>query len=102
MLENLLWTLCAAALLYVTTNVLHLLLITVYVGFMLAVDLPMYWKRHLAKADATRSVRDGVWLLLTDFRVTRSFDDWSEEMAWQFGYFSGAVWTSLALCVISQ
>lgn len=98
--ENSLWTL-VGALLAVSPSLptATRLCAAAFVTFMVTTDLPMYFARHRARTGAYRSVGKGVRLLRTDFRVSHSFAEWKDEMAWQGGYFSLAVWTSLLMCL---
>lgn len=104
LLENSLWTLVAALILLFRLSVsfvenLHVVTGAVlFIIFMLTVDLPMYWRRHVADKHY-RSVGDGIILLLNDYHPTSLDAHWSEEMAWQAGYFSLFVWSSLFFCV---
>lgn len=105
LLENSLWTLVAALILLFrlsfTENLHYVAGAVLFIIFMLTVDLPMYWRRHVADK-RYRSVGDGFALLLNDFHPTLLDAQWREEMAWQAGYFSFFVWSSLFFCVQSQ
>jgi hypothetical protein len=71
-----------------------------YVAFMCTVDVPMYFTRWRADTAAARpylGLADGFHDLATRWVVTRSWEDWHEELAWMAGYFSVAVWASIAL-----
>lgn len=102
MLENSLWTLVALLILVArlsfAADALYVAVDLLYVIFMITTDLPMYWARHVADRQY-RSVRDGLQLLLHDFHPTALDEHWREEMAWQAGYFSIFVWTSLYFVV---
>jgi hypothetical protein len=102
MLENSLWTLVAVLILVARLslfdNPLYVAVDVLYIIFMITTDLPMYWARHVADRQY-RSVRDGLQLLLHDFHPTTLDEHWREEMAWQAGYFSIFVWTSLYFVV---
>lgn len=111
--EETVWGLCAALL--VTSLALmwphctrrsRVLLATLcpagaaYVGFMFAVDVPMYWSRWVADETAGRpylSVAEGLVDAATRRVVSHQWDDWKTEVAWMSLYFSTAVWLSIAL-----
>jgi hypothetical protein len=72
----------------------------VYVAYMAAVDVPMYWARWLADEAQGRvyfGVLQGAIDASTRWTVTRSWPVWQTEVTWMTLYFSVAVWTSLAL-----
>jgi hypothetical protein len=71
-----------------------------YVLFMFAVDVPMYWSRWLADQASGRtylSVAQGVWDVTSRWVVTHRWEDWKSEVLWMSLYFSVAVWLSIAL-----
>ncbi|HSW04095.1 hypothetical protein [Aquabacterium sp.] len=71
-----------------------------YVGFMFAVDVPMYWSRWLADEASGRSylgLLQGVLDTSGRWVVSHRWDDWKSEMPWMTLYFSVAVWLSIAL-----
>jgi hypothetical protein len=71
-----------------------------YVTFMLSVDIPMYLSRLRADTIAGRAylgLREGAWDAAHRWVVTHRFEDWHEEMAWMFFYFTVCVWFNLAL-----
>jgi hypothetical protein len=82
--------------------VVNIIGIAAYLAFLMTVDVPMYLNRWRAE------VADGGKLLLgpleglrdvsTRWVVTHDLAEWKDEMAWMALYFSGAVWSSLALC----
>ncbi len=71
-----------------------------FVAFMCTVDVPMYLSRwhadelsgrtYLSLVEGLRDV-SGRWV------VTRSWQDWHDEIPWMTLYFSFAVWMSVAL-----
>jgi hypothetical protein len=73
-----------------------------YFAFMVTVDVPMYiekW-RHDKKTGSTRklmSVRAGSKDAWDRRFVTWDWKIWKPEVAWLTGYFTSAVWLSLAL-----
>jgi hypothetical protein len=72
----------------------------VYVIFMFAVDVPMYWSRWLADEASGRhylSLAQG-WLDVSGrWVVSHRWEDWKSEVTWMTLYFSVAVWLSIAL-----
>jgi hypothetical protein len=73
---------------------------TVYVAYMAAVDVPMYWARWVtdeAQGRAYFGVLQGAIDASTRWTVTHSWDVWRTEVTWMTLYFSVAVWMSLAL-----
>ncbi len=72
----------------------------VYVAYMAAVDVPMYWARWLADEAQGRAyfgVLQGAIDASTRWTVTHSWQVWQTEVTWMTLYFSVAVWISLAL-----
>ena len=72
----------------------------VYVAYMFAVDVPMYWARWLADEAEGRAyfgVLQGAVDAATRWTVTHSWDVWRTEVTWMTLYFSVAVWISLTL-----
>lgn len=72
----------------------------VYVAYMAAVDVPMYWARWVAdeaQGVAYFGVLEGAVDASTRWTVTRSWQVWQTEFTWMTLYFSVAVWISLAL-----
>jgi len=70
-----------------------------YVLFMVLVDVPMYvrrWWQGRARGEAYLSLREGLADAMIRRVVTRAWVIWSPEVAWLTGYFSFAVWVSLA------
>lgn len=71
-----------------------------YVLFMALVDVPMYvrrWRQGRAAGARRLSLREGLVDAATRRVVTRSWAVWKPEVAWLTGYFTFAVWVSLAL-----
>ena len=71
-----------------------------YVIFMVVVDVPMYikrWKQGKANGDKQLGFAEGFADALNRRIVTRDWKIWKPEVAWLTGYFSGAVWVSLAI-----
>jgi hypothetical protein len=72
----------------------------VYVAYMFAVDVPMYWARWIADEAEGRvyfSVLQGAVDASTRWTVTHSWEVWKTEVTWMSLYFSLAVWMSIAL-----
>ncbi len=70
-----------------------------YVGYMLTVDVPMYWARWLSdQADGRRylSIAQGLMDVIHHRTVSHRWEDWQNEVAWMSLYFSVAVWISLS------
>lgn len=73
-----------------------------YIVFLMRVDVPMYWSRWRAEVASNirpLSLRDGLRDASLRWVVTRDIAEWKDEILWMSLYFSGAVWSSLALCV---
>jgi len=71
-----------------------------YVTFMFAVDVPMYWSRWLADEASGRhylSLAQGLLDVSGRWVVSHRWEDWKSEVAWMTLYFSVAVWLSIAL-----
>lgn len=112
-IEETLWGLCAAllaiSLLAIWPRVapsrrpllaLWCVAAAVYVAYMFAVDVPMYWARWVADEAQGRTyfgVLQGAVDASTRWTVTHSWDVWRTEVTWMTLYFSVAVWISLAL-----
>jgi hypothetical protein len=77
--------------------------IAFYLAFLATVDVPMYvkrWRAELASGFKPLHPLDGLRDVSKRWVVTREHSEWKEEMPWMSLYFSGAVWASLALCVV--
>jgi len=71
-----------------------------FVAFMTLVDVPMYFRRwrESRKAGGTYlTLAEGIHDALYRRIATREWATWRPEVAWLTGYFSVAVWLSLAL-----
>lgn len=71
-----------------------------YVVYMVGVDVPMYWARHLSEValghqplDLVSGIADAAQRRV----VSLHWEDWRGESVWMTLYFSVAVWLSLAL-----
>jgi hypothetical protein len=72
----------------------------VYCVFMVTVDVPMYihkWKHDQKLGKPQLLVRDGSKDAWERRCVTWDWKIWKPEVAWLTGYFTSAVWLSLAL-----
>jgi hypothetical protein len=72
----------------------------VYVAYMFAVDVPMYWARWVSDEAQGRvylSVLQGAVDASSRWVVTHQWDIWRTEVTWMSLYFSIAVWFSIAL-----
>src|SRR5215475_14423001 len=77
--------------------------IAAYLAFLIAVDVPMYlsrWRANLAEGNQLLGLIEGLRDVSTRWVRTHDIAHWKGEMAWMSLYFSGAVWASLALCVL--
>jgi hypothetical protein len=73
---------------------------SVYVIYMFAVDVPMYWSRWIADEAAGRhylSLSQGLTDVASRWVVSHRWQDWQGEVVWMTLYFSVAVWLSIAL-----
>ena len=77
--------------------------IVCYLAFLMTVDVPMYWRRWrtevLVHGDLLTPL-EGLRDVSTRWVVTHDLAEWKDEIAWMSLYFTAAVWSSLALCVI--
>jgi len=74
--------------------------ITVYLVFLVRIDVPMYfarWQTDAANGKELFGVLAGLHDLGTRWTVTHDIAQWQDEIAWMSLYFSLAVWSSLAL-----
>lgn len=77
----------------------------VFVTFMVSVDIPMYVRRYReGRLLGVRylSLREGVRDAIERRIAVRDWNKWQPEVAWLTGYFSFAVWLSLALVHFTQ
>jgi hypothetical protein len=71
--------------------------------FLVTVDVPMYlarWQVDTRASIAPLGLLEGLHDASVRWVVTHDIDEWKDEIAWMSLYFSGAVWGSLALCVV--
>src|SRR5689334_9218506 len=77
--------------------------IVAYLAFLITVDVPMYfsrWRANLAEGNQLLGLFEGLRDVSTRWVKTHDIAHWKGEIAWMTLYFSGAVWASLALCVL--
>ena len=71
-----------------------------YVGYMLFIDVPMYWARWVADEAGGRqylTLVQGVFDVSARRIVSYRWEDWRSEIAWMSLYFSVGVWISISL-----
>lgn len=74
-----------------------------YLAFLMTIDVPMYlarWRTEVGDGSRLLAPLEGLRDASTRWVVTRDLAEWKDEIAWMSLYFSGAVWASLALCVV--
>ena len=74
-----------------------------YLAFLATVDVPMYlarWRADVANGARLLTPLEGLRDVSVRWVVTHDMAEWKDEIAWMSLYFSGAVWASLALCVV--
>jgi len=74
-----------------------------YLAFLVTIDVPMYlsrWRAGLAEGSTLLGFLEGLRDVSTRWVVSHDYEHWKDEIAWMSLYFSAAVWSSLALCVI--
>ena len=77
--------------------------IVAYLAFLITVDVPMYvsrWRSNLAEGNQLLGLIEGLRDVSTRWVRTHDIAHWKGEIAGMSLYFSGAVWASLALCVL--
>lgn len=77
----------------------------VYVMFMVTVDVPMYvrrWRENRVTGAPRLGFREGWRDALNRRVVTRDWAIWKPEVAWLTGYFTAAVWVSLAMVCLPR
>lgn len=75
-----------------------------FVTFMTLVDVPMYlsrWRQSRRERREFLTVRAGVRDALNRRIPTKEWSVWQSEIAWLTGYFSVAVWLSVAFVHLS-
>lgn len=111
--EESLWGLCVAALVFSLLQVSQRVLVarrpmlllwcvagTAYVAYMAWVDVPMYWQRWLADEALGRdylSLAQGLADVSANWVVSHDWRHWHSEAFWMSAYFSVAVWMSVTL-----
>jgi hypothetical protein len=58
------------------------------------------WRSEAADGRRLLSPLEGLRDVSTRWIVTHDLAEWKDEIPWMSLYFSGAVWSSLALCVV--
>jgi hypothetical protein len=74
-----------------------------FLAFLATVDVPMYltrWRAERATGGWHLSPLEGLRDTCVRWVVTHDFAEWKNEIAWMSLYFSAAVWSSLALCIV--
>jgi hypothetical protein len=74
-----------------------------YLAFLATVDIPMYlgrWQHGLASGSKGLRPLEGLRDASTRWIVTHDLAHWKDEIPWMSLYFTAAVWSSLALCLI--
>jgi len=69
-----------------------------YIAYMVTIDVPAYWAKYRASEALGReytSIRDGLYVVASDWTVSWSYASWEYEIVWMSLYFSLAVWMSL-------
>src|SRR5262249_61012095 len=77
--------------------------IVAYLAFLMVVDVPMYlsrWRAGLTDGSRLLGLLEGLRDVSTRWVRTHDIAHWKGEIAWMSLYFTGAVWASLALCVL--
>lgn len=68
-----------------------------YVLFMVFHDVPMYIKRHKDKKNKPLTFIEGLKKLSKCDKVSKSYNDWKEEIPWLTLYFTFAVWATIII-----
>lgn len=68
-----------------------------YVLFMVLHDVPMYIKRHRDKTNKPLTFIEGIKKLSQCNKVSKSYNDWKEEIPWLTLYFTLAVWATIVI-----
>ena len=74
-----------------------------FLAFLASIDVPMYlkrWRIERAEGRPTLTHRDGLRDVSVRWIVTHDIAEWRDEIPWMLLYFSMAVWSSLALCIL--
>jgi hypothetical protein len=74
-----------------------------YLAFLAAIDVPMYlkrWRAEVANGSSLLTPLEGLRDASVRWVVTHDIAEWKDEIPWMSLYFSAAVWSSLALCVV--
>src|SRR5215467_3213247 len=77
--------------------------IAAYLVFLITIDVPMYlsrWQDGLTLPGKALGPLEGLRDASIRWVVTHDFAQWKDEIAWMSLYFTAAVWSSLALCLM--
>jgi hypothetical protein len=77
--------------------------ITLYLAFLVTVDVPMYlarWRADIADGAKSAPLLEGLRDVSVRWVVAHDIAEWKGEIMWMSLYFSVAVWASLAMCVV--
>jgi hypothetical protein len=77
--------------------------VAAYLAFLITIDVPMYlnrWQGGLVDGSRALAPLEGLRDASTRWVVTHDFAQWKDEIAWMSLYFTAAVWSSLALCLV--
>ena len=77
--------------------VVSIIVISIYVLFMIMVDVPMYYNRYKNSTIKKENLIIKFRQLFKCDIVSNKYSDWSEEVPWMSSYFLGAVWASIIL-----
>lgn len=79
-------------------NLLPCLIIIFFLYFlyMIFLDIPMYYKKSIQN-NKHYNIIDGLKELCFCKNITKSFEDWKQEIIWLTGYFTFAVWFCISL-----
>ena len=66
-----------------------------FVVYLLAVDIPMYYKRWENSKKKYLSISQGIDDIKNPKLITNDYNIWKQEMIWQTGYFFFASWYSI-------
>lgn len=72
----------------------------VYITYMIKVDVPMYYKRgdsNLTEEYKKKTLLQKVYDMYKCKRISKSNEDWDEEIPWMTSYFTFGSWLSLGL-----
>ena len=81
-----------------------ILVTIIYEVFMIKVDIPMYYNRagNVTPESKTMSLFEKIHDMFKCKKISKTNEDWDEEMPWMTGYFTVGSWLSIALVVWFQ